>query len=130
MFETLYLSMDANFKLKQKERGFTDPPLANGFAYMVSNGKLRQHLTSCKGSKVLQDEVSSYGLMQCLNSDPHGRPSRVVQTSMLSTTHIQSTQQATLSQGLWVWIVLATDSNVPPGWWTYKRGNGMLFHHS
>jgi len=44
MFETLYLSMDANFKLKQKERGFTDPPLANGFAYMVSNEKLLEHL--------------------------------------------------------------------------------------
>ncbi|KAF9793436.1 hypothetical protein BJ322DRAFT_1016943 [Thelephora terrestris] len=25
---TLYLSMDANFKLKQKDRGFSDPPLS------------------------------------------------------------------------------------------------------
>lgn len=58
MFETIYLSMDANFKLKQKERGFTDPPLANGFAYLVSNDKLLDHLAECKKNKDLKDEVS------------------------------------------------------------------------
>ena len=58
MFETLYLSMDANFKLKQKERGFADPPLANGFAYMVSNKNLLEHLAKCKDNKVLKAEVS------------------------------------------------------------------------
>ena len=57
MFETIYLLMDANFKLKQKERGFTDPPLANGLAYMVSNEKLLKHLDECDGKKVLKDEV-------------------------------------------------------------------------
>ena len=57
MFETIYLSMDANFKLKQKERGFADPPLANGFAYMVSNKKLLEHLAECKDKKTLKDEV-------------------------------------------------------------------------
>ena len=57
MFETIYLSMDANFKLKQKEHGFTDPPLANGLAYMVSNEKLLKHLDECDGKKVLKDEV-------------------------------------------------------------------------
>ena len=51
--------MDANFKLKQKERGFADPPLANGFAYMVSNKKLLEHLAECGGSKILKDEVNS-----------------------------------------------------------------------
>ena len=65
MFETLYLSMDANFKLKQKERGFIDPPLANGFAYMVSNEKLHEHLANCKDTKVLQDEVN-LSLLMCL----------------------------------------------------------------
>ena len=49
--------MDANFKLKQKERGFSDPPLANGFAYMVSNKTLLEHLAQCEGSKALKDEV-------------------------------------------------------------------------
>jgi hypothetical protein len=32
--------MDANFKLKQKERGFGDPPLSNGLVYMVANERL------------------------------------------------------------------------------------------
>jgi hypothetical protein len=63
MFETLYLSMDANFKLKQKERGFSDPPLANGFAYMVSNEILHRHLASCKDSSVLTQEVNLFLLM-------------------------------------------------------------------
>jgi hypothetical protein len=39
--------MDANFKLKQKERGFTDPPLSNGRSYMISDTALRAHLADC-----------------------------------------------------------------------------------
>jgi len=57
MFETVFLSMDANFKLKQKDRGFTDPPLGNGFAYMVPDEKLVKHLADCEGDKMLKDEV-------------------------------------------------------------------------
>ena len=53
---TLYLSMDANFKLKQKERGFTDPPLSNGLAYMISDATLKTHLSECI-SKNLTSEV-------------------------------------------------------------------------
>ena len=48
--------MDANFKLKQKERGFADPPLSNGLAYMISNVMLKAHLTECI-SKNLTTEV-------------------------------------------------------------------------
>jgi len=50
--------MDANFKLKQKERGFADPPLSNGFAYMVSNETLLAHLAQCKDIKILKADVS------------------------------------------------------------------------
>lgn len=50
--------MDANFKLKQKERGFADPPLANGLAYMVSNDILLKHLVECRDPKILKEEVS------------------------------------------------------------------------
>ena len=52
--------MDANFKLKQKERGFTDPPLSNGLTYMVSNTMLREHLANCV-SKNLTTEVRKFG---------------------------------------------------------------------
>ena len=48
--------MDANFKLKQKERGFMDPPLSNGLAYMISNTSLKTHLAECT-SKNLTSEV-------------------------------------------------------------------------
>ena len=56
---TLYLSIDANFKLKQKERGFSDPPLSNGLAFMVQNGKLQEHLTQCE-TKKLTSEARSF----------------------------------------------------------------------
>ena len=46
---TLYLSIDANFKLKQKDRGFSDPPLSNGLAFMVPVAKLNEHLDYCLG---------------------------------------------------------------------------------
>lgn len=56
--------MDANFKLKQKERGFSDPPLANGLAYMVSNGALQAHLAECV-AKSLTSEVLFYFYVLC-----------------------------------------------------------------
>jgi len=52
---TLYLSMDANFKLKQKERGFSDPPLSNGLMFMVADVKLRKHLADCLKKKLTSD---------------------------------------------------------------------------
>jgi hypothetical protein len=47
--------MDANFKLKQKDRGFNDPPLSNGLAFMVSNGNLQAHLQDCSSKKLTAD---------------------------------------------------------------------------
>ena len=96
MLETLYLSMDANFKLKQKDRGFTDPPLANGYAYMVSNEKLLNHLADCADKKDLKDDVclslnSFYQLLTELF-----RLSHVARTSTQSMTPIQSAQLAML----------------------------------
>lgn len=120
--------MDANFKLKQKERGFTDPPLANGFAYMVSNKKLLEHLAQCRDSKVLKDEVSPHLSIQFSLLTLHRRPSHAVQTSTLSTTPIQSSLQGMLQRVSGAWIALVTDSNGQQGWWTYKKANGMLFH--
>lgn len=59
---TLYLSMDANFKLKQKNRGFIDPPLADGLSYMVSDRTLKEHLAECE-KKRLNHEVSPINLI-------------------------------------------------------------------
>ena len=49
--------MDANFKLKQKERGFKDPPLSNGLMFMVANDKLQEHLAQCSKTKELTSNV-------------------------------------------------------------------------
>ena len=48
--------MNVNFKLKQKERGFSDPLLVNGLAYMISNDMLKAHLADCV-AKNLTSEV-------------------------------------------------------------------------
>ena len=47
--------MDANFKLKQKERGFSDPPLSNGLMFMLANDKLQEHLAHCSKAKLTSD---------------------------------------------------------------------------
>jgi len=51
--------MDANFKLKQKERGFSDPPLSNGLVYMVSNEELEKHLAHCSSKGLIKEGSSS-----------------------------------------------------------------------
>ena len=58
---TLYLSMDANFKLKQKERGFTDPPLSNGLTYMISDTTLKVHLAECTSRNLTSEACFSNG---------------------------------------------------------------------
>lgn len=41
---TLFLATDANFKLRQKERGIKDPELAPGWAYFVEEDKYQAHI--------------------------------------------------------------------------------------
>ena len=53
--------MDANFKLKQKERGFNDPPLSNGLVYMVANEKLQEHLADCSNT----GQITEVGPLNC-----------------------------------------------------------------
>ena len=70
--------MDANFKLKQKERGFSDPPLANGLAYMTSNDALQAHLTECVAKKLTSEvSVCFYMLRPLLTSFPPDQYLRV-----------------------------------------------------
>ena len=53
--------MDTNFKLKQKERGFSDPPLSNGLVYMVSSEKLMNHLAHCSMNGLIKEvSISNY----------------------------------------------------------------------
>jgi hypothetical protein len=50
--------MDANFKLKQKNRGFNDPPLAEGLSYMVADCTLKEHLAECEKKQLNQEVIS------------------------------------------------------------------------
>ena len=49
--------MDANFKLKQKERGFSNPLLANGLTYMISNNMLKVHLADCVAKNLMSKVI-------------------------------------------------------------------------
>jgi hypothetical protein len=41
---TLFLAVDANFKLKGKDRGINDPELAPGWASFVEEGRYQEHI--------------------------------------------------------------------------------------
>lgn len=46
--DTLTLMLDANFRLKSKERGIkSDPALGSGLAYYVEEEKYQEHLKTC-----------------------------------------------------------------------------------
>lgn len=40
----LMLSLDANFRLKSKERGIKDVRLGDGFAYLVEEERFKRHI--------------------------------------------------------------------------------------
>lgn len=51
---SLFVAMDANFRLKLKSRGIKDPELGSGLAYFVNAGKFQTHLKS----HIDEDDVS------------------------------------------------------------------------
>ena len=46
---SLFLAMDANFRLKLKSRGIQDPELGSGLTYFVNNEKFDSHLQNHVG---------------------------------------------------------------------------------
>lgn len=52
---TLFIGLDACFKFKSKERGFKDPDLGNGLAYVVSDDAYKEHLSHHAGSQPRTD---------------------------------------------------------------------------
>ena len=44
---TMFVGLDACFKLKSKDRSFVDVDLGTGLAYMVNNEKYQRHLAHC-----------------------------------------------------------------------------------
>ncbi len=40
------LSLDANFRLKRKERGIKDVRLGNGYAYLVEEDRFKSHISN------------------------------------------------------------------------------------
>jgi hypothetical protein len=52
---SLFIAIDANFRLKLKTRGIKDPELGSGLAYFVNTEKFEAHLKS----RADEEEVSS-----------------------------------------------------------------------
>lgn len=62
--------MDANFKLKQKERGFKDPELSNGLAYMVADKRLQDHLSDCADKGIVEEVTPTFRARSRLTVSP------------------------------------------------------------
>ncbi|TDL14069.1 hypothetical protein BD410DRAFT_687969, partial [Rickenella mellea] len=54
----LFLAMDANFKLKLKERGIKDAPLGDGWGYFVPSVPYKDHLATYKGQQEICETTS------------------------------------------------------------------------
>ena len=59
---SLFLAIDANFRLKQKDRAIRDPELGQGLAYFVNMVKFQKLLTN----STQKEEVSPF---TCSSSD-------------------------------------------------------------
>jgi hypothetical protein len=52
---TLYLGLDACFKLKLKDRGLNDPDLGTRLLYFVNDSKYRAYLSDCNARNVPEE---------------------------------------------------------------------------
>ncbi|EIN10007.1 hypothetical protein PUNSTDRAFT_133777 [Punctularia strigosozonata HHB-11173 SS5] len=73
---TLFIAIDACFKLKLRNRGFTAPPLGDGLSYFVKEEKYREHLDSCS-DEAPEDDVepcdSHHNAVSQMNTKNSGR---------------------------------------------------------
>lgn len=53
-----FLAVDANFRLKLKSRGISDPEIGSGWSYFVRNEQYSKHISQ----KTIETEVSSFRL--------------------------------------------------------------------
>lgn len=61
---TLYLAMDANFRLKLRERGIkNDPELGPGWAYFVNDREYQQSMSTFGDQKEVRARRTSYFLV-------------------------------------------------------------------
>ena len=75
---SLFVAMDANFRLKLKSRGIQDPELGSGSAYFVNNAKFEAHLKNHAG----EDNVS-ISIFYCPAVSPCADRSRLVAQSSM-----------------------------------------------
>lgn len=74
---SLFIAMDANFRLKLKTRDINDPELGDGLAYFVNTAMFEEHLKS----HVEENEVSFSFVFRIENSRP--KRSRPVEPSSM-----------------------------------------------
>ena len=75
---SLFIAMDANFRLKLKSRDIQDPELGSGLAYFVNNAKFEAHLKNHIG----EDNASISPFCCPTRSSRADRSRLVVRSSM------------------------------------------------
>ena len=73
---SLFLAIDANFRLKQKQRSIKDPELGQGLAYFVNMAKFQKLLTNSPH----KEEVSPFTFLASDKTNNRNRSRRVEQS--------------------------------------------------
>jgi len=76
---SLFIAIDANFRLKLKTRGIKDPELGSGLAYFVNSTKFEAHLKD----HVNEDEVSTCDRICCWTENSRPERSRLVELNFM-----------------------------------------------
>jgi hypothetical protein len=75
---SLFLAIDANFRLKQKDRAIKDPELGQGLAYFVNMVKFQKLLTN----STQKEEVSPFASSSLDKTNDRNRLRPVERSSM------------------------------------------------
>lgn len=115
--------MDACFKLKLKDRGFNDPNLGTGLAYMANDVSYKEHLNS---GTDFTETVGSQSVRFLLISNMRSRSPHVAQSFMPSIRRTQGILKG-ISPQVSLRSPAATRSSFRMGSLTSRRGKSNIY---
>ena len=118
---TYFLAVDANFRLKLKSRGISDPDIGSGWSYFVSNKQYIEHISQ----KTAQMEVSPSRSSIPITVSCIFRLLGVVPISMRSAKPTVSSRRTISPLAWWAVCVRATPSCKRIVSVTCRKGNGV-----
>lgn len=124
---TLFIAVDANFRMALKDKSLSDLELAPGWAYLVEEQKFQDHLKTYKDQTEVRFAKVFAGLSQ---ADAIYRSIRVVRSMMRCSMPIRATKMAILSLARASHNVHVTPSCARTVSVIYRKVKGKLSRHS